>query len=58
VTPAAAGTWTAELATMSVIRKMLGPPAQPRFERLQIEVAGLCNVAGAYFALTCASRTD
>jgi MoaA/NifB/PqqE/SkfB family radical SAM enzyme len=41
---------------MSVIRKMLGLPAQPRFDWLQIEVAGLCNAACAYCPLTCYKR--
>jgi MoaA/NifB/PqqE/SkfB family radical SAM enzyme len=41
---------------MSVIRRMLGLPAQARFEWLQIEVAGLCNAACAYCALICYKR--
>ena len=41
---------------MSEIEEMLEVLARPRFDWLQIEVAGVCNAACAYCALTCYKR--
>jgi MoaA/NifB/PqqE/SkfB family radical SAM enzyme len=38
---------------MSEIEEMLGVLTRPRFDWLQLEVAGVCNAACAYCALTC-----
>jgi MoaA/NifB/PqqE/SkfB family radical SAM enzyme len=38
---------------MSEIEEMLGVLTRPRFDWLQIEVAGICNAACAYCTLTC-----
>lgn len=38
---------------MSEIEEMLEVLAQPRFDWLQVEVAGVCNAACAYCTLTC-----